>query len=69
MLQQGNSLCANSQITLRAGDMKVYNDYLYGCVDEQEDQEKLFKGIVQFNAAKLQDGKGSGLGLWSECCS
>jgi len=49
--------------------MKVYNDYLYGCVDEQEDQEKLFKGIVQFNAAKLQDGKGSGLGLWSECCS
>jgi hypothetical protein len=28
---------------------------------------KLFKSIVQFDAAKLQGGGGSGLGLWSKC--
>eukprot|EP00602_Paraphysomonas_sp_CaronLab_P011252 CAMPEP_0185043538 /NCGR_PEP_ID=MMETSP1103-20130426/42955_1 /TAXON_ID=36769 /ORGANISM="Paraphysomonas bandaiensis, Strain Caron Lab Isolate" /LENGTH=535 /DNA_ID=CAMNT_0027583717 /DNA_START=776 /DNA_END=2383 /DNA_ORIENTATION=+ len=30
----------------------------------KENQEKLFKGVVQFNAAQLQNGGGSGLGLW-----
>jgi signal transduction histidine kinase len=30
----------------------------------QDDQKHLFHEIVQFNAAKLQGGKGSGLGLW-----
>ena len=27
---------------------------------------KLFKDIIQFNAAKLQKGNGSGVGLWSK---
>ena len=26
----------------------------------------MFQGVIQFNAAKLQQGQGSGLGLWSE---
>eukprot|EP01038_Epipyxis_sp_PR26KG_P006124 gene6124-8442_t len=30
----------------------------------KENQRKLFGQYVQFNAAKLQQGKGSGLGLW-----
>eukprot|EP00602_Paraphysomonas_sp_CaronLab_P013657 CAMPEP_0185041066 /NCGR_PEP_ID=MMETSP1103-20130426/39882_1 /TAXON_ID=36769 /ORGANISM="Paraphysomonas bandaiensis, Strain Caron Lab Isolate" /LENGTH=531 /DNA_ID=CAMNT_0027580641 /DNA_START=410 /DNA_END=2002 /DNA_ORIENTATION=+ len=29
-----------------------------------DQQERLFKEIVQFNAADLQDGGGSGLGMW-----
>lgn len=29
-----------------------------------ENQRKLFGQYVQFNAAALQQGKGSGLGLW-----
>ena len=33
----------------------------------KEDQKRLFHEIVQFNAAKLQAGQGSGLGLWSKC--
>jgi hypothetical protein len=32
----------------------------------QEEREKLFDNIVQFNAAKLQEGNGSGIGLWSK---
>lgn len=32
----------------------------------KENQQKLFKNIVQFNAAELQEGGGSGLGLWSK---
>jgi signal transduction histidine kinase len=31
-----------------------------------ENQNKLFNEIVQFDAAKLQQGKGSGIGLWSK---
>eukprot|EP01031_Cornospumella_fuschlensis_P032987 gene32987-39897_t len=31
----------------------------------KEDQKRLFREIVQFDAAKLQKGQGSGLGLWS----
>jgi len=30
----------------------------------QDDQQKLFGQIVQFNAAQLQNGGGSGIGLW-----
>eukprot|EP01034_Spumella_vulgaris_P027284 gene27284-33981_t len=30
----------------------------------KDDQKRLFHEIVQFNAAKLQKGQGSGLGLW-----
>lgn len=30
----------------------------------KENQTKLFGQYVQFNAAALQQGKGSGLGLW-----
>lgn len=30
----------------------------------KEDQRRLFREIVQFDAAKLQKGQGSGLGLW-----
>jgi hypothetical protein len=33
----------------------------------QENQHKLFNSIIQFNAAELQGGGGSGLGLWSKC--
>eukprot|EP00607_Mallomonas_marina_P008719 CAMPEP_0182416958 /NCGR_PEP_ID=MMETSP1167-20130531/1375_1 /TAXON_ID=2988 /ORGANISM="Mallomonas Sp, Strain CCMP3275" /LENGTH=354 /DNA_ID=CAMNT_0024590181 /DNA_START=913 /DNA_END=1977 /DNA_ORIENTATION=- len=29
-----------------------------------ENQQRLFKEIIQFNPGELQDGKGSGLGLW-----
>ncbi|RYH20865.1 ATP-binding protein [archaeon] len=29
-----------------------------------QNQKKLFGQYVQFNAAQLQQGKGSGLGLW-----
>ncbi|RYH28639.1 ATP-binding protein [archaeon] len=32
----------------------------------KEDQKRLFREIVQFDAAKLQKGQGSGLGLWSK---
>ena len=32
----------------------------------KENQAKLFKNIVQFSPGKLQNGGGSGLGLWSE---
>ena len=32
----------------------------------QENQKKLFKDIVQFDANDLQEGNGSGIGLWSE---
>lgn len=31
-----------------------------------ENQRRLFNEIVQFNAAELQNGNGSGLGLWSK---
>lgn len=31
-------------------------------------QELLFKKVIQFNANKLQQGGGSGLGLWSKLC-
>jgi signal transduction histidine kinase len=31
-----------------------------------ENQSHLFKEIIQFNADKLQNGNGSGLGLWSK---
>ena len=34
----------------------------------QENQALLFKGIVQFHAAELQGGKGTGLGLYSKLC-
>lgn len=37
-----------------------------GCGINQENQQKLFKSIVQFDTAVLQSGKGSGLGLWSK---
>ena len=30
----------------------------------KENQELLFKNVVQFNSAKLQNGGGSGFGLW-----
>jgi signal transduction histidine kinase len=30
----------------------------------KENQKRLFHEIVQFDAAKLQQGKGSGIGLW-----
>jgi len=30
----------------------------------KENQEKLFKAVIQFNPGKLQKGQGSGLGLW-----
>jgi len=33
----------------------------------QENQAKLFKSVVQFDAAKLQGGMGTGLGMLSEC--
>lgn len=33
----------------------------------QENQAKLFRNVIQFNAAELQGGGGSGLGLWSKC--
>jgi hypothetical protein len=32
----------------------------------QENQGKLFKEAIQFDAQKLQNGGGSGLGLWSK---
>ena len=32
----------------------------------QENIGKLFKEIVQFNPGELQNGGGSGLGLWSK---
>ena len=32
----------------------------------QDNQVKLFKEIVQFSPEVLQNGQGSGLGLWSE---
>ena len=34
--------------------------------DVQENQKRLFSEVIQFNAADLQQGKGSGLGLYSE---
>jgi len=34
----------------------------------KENQKRLFNEIVQFDAAKLQQGKGSGIGLWSKYC-
>jgi signal transduction histidine kinase len=35
-----------------------------GCGISKENQTKLFGQYVQFNASALQQGKGSGLGLW-----
>lgn len=32
----------------------------------QENQAKLFQQYMQFDANKLQGGRGSGLGLWSK---
>jgi hypothetical protein len=32
----------------------------------QGNQKKLFKEVHQFNPGELQDGAGSGLGLWSK---
>ena len=32
----------------------------------KENQSRLFREIIQFDAADLQGGKGSGLGLWSK---
>lgn len=37
-----------------------------GCGIIKENQQKLFKSVVQFDTALLQSGKGSGLGLWSK---
>ena len=34
----------------------------------KENLSKLFNEIVQFDAGKLQNGGGSGFGLWSEFC-
>ena len=34
--------------------------------DEQENQSKLFKSVIQFSPGKLQKGGGTGLGLLSE---
>ena len=36
----------------------------YGAGISEENQAKLFKGIIQFNPGKLQAGKGTGLGLY-----
>ena len=33
----------------------------------QENLPKLFNEIVQFDPDKLQNGGGSGFGLWSKC--
>ena len=35
---------------------------------KQENLSKVFNEIVQFNASELQNGGGSGFGLWSKCC-
>ena len=35
-----------------------------GCGISEEDQKRLFGQYVQFNASALQQGQGSGLGLW-----
>ena len=40
------------------------NDDITGAGLSVEHQTKLFKSIIQFNASKLQGGKGSGLGLY-----
>ena len=39
----------------------------YISYSSQENQAKLFRGIIQFNPGKLQKGGGTGLGLFSEC--
>ncbi len=46
--------------------LKFYRNMFYISYVVQENQKKLFNEIVQFNAAKLQQGKGSGIGLWSK---
>lgn len=33
----------------------------------RENQTRLFNEIIQFDAADLQNGNGSGLGLWCKC--
>lgn len=51
------------------GISKVCNEMNYSNLFHnvlQENQKRLFREIVQFNAADLQNGKGSGLGLWSK---
>ena len=37
----------------------------YICM-KKENLPKVFNGIIQFDANKLQKGGGSGLGLWSK---
>jgi len=32
----------------------------------KQNQQRLFKEVIQFNPGKLQGGHGSGLGLWSK---
>ena len=36
----------------------------FGAGISEQNQAKLFKGIIQFNPGKLQEGKGTGLGLY-----
>ena len=40
----------------------LYRNRNYG----QENLPRLFHEIIQFDAARLQNGGGSGLGLWSK---
>ena len=44
--------------------MYVFYDTLYYL--SQENQKKLFNQVIQFNPGKLQNGQGSGLGLYSK---
>ena len=50
-------------------DSYVYLICLYICIlcfKKKENLPKIFNEIVQFNVNELQNGGGSGLGLWSE---
>jgi hypothetical protein len=61
----GMSVVSASELFLHAVVLRSLTDIDgYHCF--QENQQKLFNNIVQFDAVELQGGGGSGLGLWSE---
>lgn len=55
---------ANSKVFPQRAEIVRISVTDSGAGISKRNQKKLFSEIVQFNAAKLQNGQGSGLGLW-----
>ena len=64
-LNQANNCDDNNSFHTDVIRISVHDE---GAGMSKVNQKRLFNEIVQFDAAKLQQGKGSGIGLWSKYC-